>query len=105
MITSILRKLPNELKNEPFRAATVILIILSFVFIPVFSLDVGIPADEPIDLEYGIQSLNYFKSGGTDMSFAELKTYKGKYTVKTQKYYGALFEMFTAKLGQIIPIN
>jgi hypothetical protein len=82
-----------------------IAIIPVFIVMPILSTQVGIPADEPIDLEYGKQSLNYFKSMGRDTSFANLSIYEGKRTLTTQKYYGPLFEMLTVAIGEITPFN
>lgn len=81
------------------------ILALTFLAFPIFSTHVGLPADEPIDLAYGEACLDFYTSGGQDTSFANLEIYEGKYTYKTQRYYGGLFEMATIIVSKVSPLN
>lgn len=81
----------SSLNSKHFKTATTIICALLFLLLPFASLQVGIPGDEPIDAQYGIESLKFYKSFGADTSFVNLTALNDQ-TFPYQKYYGSLFE-------------
>lgn len=73
-----------------------------FVVLPWGSQSIGIPSDEPIDMEYGKATYQYFTTGGTDTSFVDLIAYGGDVVRPDQKYYGAMFEGATYTVSKLL---
>ena len=86
----------KQVDQNVFRKLFWILVILFSIFLSFSTLKVGIPADEPIDSEYGKSALKYYTSLGKDTSFMDLKVYGRNFDL--QKYYGAGFEMISAAI-------
>ncbi len=89
-----------SLTSKQYKTATTFICALLFFILPLASLQVGIPGDEPIDAQYGIESLNFYKSFGNDTSFVNL-TALNQQTFPYQKYYGALFETVSVSISQL----
>ncbi len=90
----------KTINKQPYKIASLIACALLFFILPIASLQVGIPGDEPIDAQYGIASLNFYKSFGKDTSFVNL-TALNHQTFPYQKYYGALFETYSIFIANL----
>ncbi len=86
--------------EQKFKTVTVIFIALLFFILPIASLKVGIPGDEPIDAQYGKEALKFYSSFGKDKSFISFSALNNQ-TFPYQKYYGALFEASSVKFADI----
>lgn len=91
--------------DKQFRLAFIIISALMFVLVPLSSLKVGIPADEPIDMQYGQLSYQFYTSGGADTSFTNVVAYNGQVTRPKQQFYGALFETLTVAVNKMFGGN
>ena len=58
-----------SLTTKQYKTATLFICAILFFILPIASFQVGIPGDEPIDTQYGIESLNFYTSLGSDTSF------------------------------------
>lgn len=84
------------------KIAFFIIAVLSFIVLPWGSQSIGIPSDEPIDMEYGKAAYQFYNSGGEDTLFVNLSAYGGDVIRPDQKYYGALFEGFTYTVSELL---
>lgn len=74
------------------------------LFLLLGALQMGVPADAPIDYSYGKASISYFTSLGADTSFAALQV--NEHSFPDQKYYGAAFEMLAPAINAVLnPAN
>jgi len=73
------------------------------VFMLFGALQVGVPADEPIDYAYGVSCVYYFTSLGKDTTYSALKV--NNVNFPDQKYYGAAFEMIAPLINAIFLIK
>lgn len=100
---SFLGKAVNLDATERYaKIAFLIIVVLSFIVLPWGSQSIGIPSDEPIDMEYGKAAYQFYTSGGEDTLFVNLSAYGGDVIRPDQKYYGALFEGFTYTVSQLL---
>ena len=84
-----------------FKAITISVSLSLFIILPLMSLKVGIPSDEPIDIAYGKASLKFYSSFGNDTSFANIVAYENK-KFPFQKYYGASFEAGSVFISNVL---
>ena len=90
-----------SLTTKQYKTVTLFICAILFFILPIASFQVGIPGDEPIDTQYGIESLNFYKSLGSDTSFVTL-TALNKQTFPYQKYYGSLFEAGSVEISLLL---
>jgi hypothetical protein len=67
-----------DIYNKQFKIAFWVSIFAILIILPLSSIKVGIPADEPIDLEYGKLSYQYFSSLGKDTTFSNFKLFQNQ---------------------------
>lgn len=91
-----------DLTERYAKIAFLILTVLSFIILPWGSQSIGIPSDEPIDMEYGKAAYQFYTTGGEERLFENLSAYGGDVTRPDQKYYGALFEGFTYTVAELL---
>lgn len=79
-----------------YEAFSLALLVLLTCFVVIFFGDYGVTWDEPIHHEYGIRVLNYYLSGFSDGSHAEL------YDLYT---YGPLYDLLIAVSQHLLPLG
>lgn len=89
-----------DIYYKQFKIAFWVSIFAILIILPLSSIKVGIPADEPIDLEYGKLSYQYFSSLGKDTTFSNFKLFQNQ-AFPHQKFYGAGYETFTVAVAKI----
>lgn len=92
----------SKVPDQPMlRRAFWILLTFISILLTYESLQVGIPADEPIDAAYGEAALDFYRSFGRDTTFSGLQVYGQSFPL--QKYYGTGFEMPVALIAKFLP--
>ena len=101
-------KMPDEMMAGQFRIRAKPVFWLSGAAMGLFlllgAMQMGVPADAPIDYSYGKAGIRYFTSFGADTAFAALQV--NGHSFPDQKYYGAAFEMLAPAINVVLnPAN